>query len=47
LRLRGIGFSRAELLELVASVLPLAEENPDPAAWARELIDAGHGSMAA
>ena len=47
LQLRAVGFSRAELLEFVADVWPLAEENPDVAFWAREFIDSGRGSMTA
>jgi len=41
LRLRGIAFSRADLLDFVASVWPLAQEDPDAAFWAREFIEAG------
>jgi len=40
-------FDRAELLEFVASVWPLAEENPDAAFWAREFIGSGHGNVTA
>jgi hypothetical protein len=47
LQLRAVGFSRAELLDFVASVWPLAEENPDVDFWAREFIKAGYGSMTA
>ena len=37
----------AELLDFVASVSPLAQENPDAAFWACEFIDSGRGSMTA
>ena len=47
LQLEGIGFSRADLLEFVADVWPLAQENPDVAFWAREFIDSGRASMTA
>jgi hypothetical protein len=47
LQLRAVGFSRAELLDFVASVWRLAEENPDADFWAREFIEAGYGSMTA
>jgi len=47
LQIRGIRFSRADLQEFVADVWPLAEDNPDPAAWAQEFIDSGHGTMTA
>ena len=40
-------FDRAELLEFVASVWPLAEENPDAAFWAQEFIRSGHGNVTA
>jgi hypothetical protein len=40
-------FSRADLLAFVASVWPLAQEDPDVGSWAREFIDAVHGSMTA
>jgi hypothetical protein len=39
LQLRGIRFQRADLVDFVASVWPLAQENPDVAFWAREFID--------
>jgi hypothetical protein len=47
LQLGGVSFSRADLLDFVASVWPLAQENPDPAAWARGFIEAGYGSVTA
>jgi hypothetical protein len=45
LRLRGIGFDRADLLEFVADVWPLAQENPDVAFWAQEFLESGRGSV--
>jgi hypothetical protein len=38
LRFRGVAFSRAQLMAFVASVWPLAEEDPDMTFWAREFI---------
>jgi hypothetical protein len=45
LRLRGVGFSRADVLEFVASVWALAEEDPDPSRWAQEFIDTGRANV--
>ncbi len=45
LRLRGIGFNRADLVAFMADVWPLIEENPDVAFWARELLESGRGSV--
>jgi len=45
LRLRGVGFSRADVLEFVASIWTLAEEDPDPARWAQEFIDTGQANV--
>ena len=47
LQLRGVGFSRADLVEFVADVWPLAQENPDVAFWAREFRESGRGSVPA
>jgi hypothetical protein len=41
LRLRGLSFSRAAVLDFVASVWPLAEDDPDPVVWARRFAEAG------
>jgi hypothetical protein len=41
LRLRGLGFSRAAVLDFVASVWPLAEDDPDPVLWAERFAEAG------
>jgi hypothetical protein len=45
LRLRGIGFDRADLLEFVTDVWPLAQENPDVTFWAQEFLESGRGSV--
>jgi hypothetical protein len=37
----GREFSRAAVLEFVADVWPLAQDDPDPARWAREFLAAG------
>jgi hypothetical protein len=47
LRLQGRAFSRADLLAFVTSVWPLAEDDPAPAAWARDFIEAGRAAMTA
>ena len=39
--------SRADLVEFVADVWPLAQENPDVAFWAREFMESGRGSVPA
>jgi hypothetical protein len=44
LQLRGFGFRRADLVDFVASVWPLARENLDVAFWAREFIESGQAS---
>jgi hypothetical protein len=40
LQLRGIPFSRADLLAFVASVWPLAQDEPDPVTWANLFLAA-------
>jgi hypothetical protein len=40
LRLLGVPFARAELLAFAADVWTLATDDPDPARWAREFLDA-------
>jgi hypothetical protein len=40
LQLLGVPFARRDLQEFAAGVYPLAEENPDPARWAGEFLDA-------
>ncbi len=45
LKLRRIDFRRADLLEFVADVWPLAQENPDVAFWAQEFLESGRGSV--
>jgi hypothetical protein len=41
LQLQGVPFARAALLAFVASVWPLAEEDPDAARWAAAFLEAG------
>ena len=41
LRLRGVGFSRADMIEFVASIWTLAQDDPDPTRWAQDFLDAG------
>lgn len=45
LTLRGIGFSRADLVAFVADVWPLAQENPDVTFWAQAFLESGRGSV--
>jgi hypothetical protein len=47
LRLRGIHFSLGDLQRFIEDVWPLASEDPDPAHWAQEFIDAGNVEMTA
>jgi hypothetical protein len=42
-----VAFSRADLLAFGAAAWPLIAEDPDPAAWTREFIEAGHGATTA
>jgi hypothetical protein len=44
LRIRGISFSRGDLLEFVADVWPLAQDDPDPVIWAERFIETGRGT---
>jgi hypothetical protein len=44
LRIQGISFSRADLLEFVEAVWPLAEDDPDPVVWAARFIESGRGT---
>ena len=39
--------SRADLVEFVADVWPLAQENPDVTFWAQEFLESGRGSKLA
>ena len=41
LRLRGVRFDRADLLDFAADVWPLAQDDPDVARWAQAFIDRG------
>jgi hypothetical protein len=47
LQVRGVPFSRADVLDFVAGAWPLIAENLDVTYWAREFIEAGHGSLTA
>jgi hypothetical protein len=42
LRLRGLPFSRADVLAFAEGVWPLAQEAPDPVRWADAFVEAGH-----
>ena len=42
LRLRGVPFSRADLLAFADDVRQLAQEDPDPVRWAECFIEAGY-----
>jgi hypothetical protein len=44
LRIQGISFNLAELIEFVEGVWPLAQDDPDPVVWARRFVEAGHGT---
>jgi hypothetical protein len=44
LRIQGISFSLAELIEFVEGVWPLAQDDPDPVEWARRFVESGHGT---
>jgi hypothetical protein len=41
LQLQGVPFDRAALLALVASMWPLAEDDPDVTRWAAAFLEAG------
>jgi hypothetical protein len=41
LRLRGLPFSRADVLAFVGDVWQLAEEDADPVRWADAFVEAG------
>jgi hypothetical protein len=40
LQLRGVAFSRADLLAFVADAWPLIEDDPDVPFWAGEFLEA-------
>jgi hypothetical protein len=44
LRIRAVSFSRADLLEFVEDVWPLAQDDPDPVPWAERFLESGRGS---
>jgi hypothetical protein len=45
--IRGYSFSRADLLDFVARVWPLAEDDPDPVLWAGRFVEAGRADARA
>jgi hypothetical protein len=47
LRLRGLAFSRADVLVFVHSVWQLAQDDPDPVRWADAFVEAGHAGAEA
>jgi hypothetical protein len=47
LKLRGLAFSRAEVLEFVEDVWPLTKDDPDPVRWADRFVEAGYGDARA
>jgi hypothetical protein len=47
LRLRGVGFSRADLVAFVADCWPRMQDDQDVAKWAREFIDTGRADLMA
>jgi hypothetical protein len=42
LRLRGVAFSRAGVLDFADEVWQLAQEDPDPVRWADAFVEARH-----
>jgi hypothetical protein len=44
LRIQGISFTRADLLDFVESIWPLAQDDPDPVVWAERFIESGRGT---
>jgi hypothetical protein len=46
LRLRGVAFSRADVLAFADDVWPLAQEDPDPVRWADAFVEAGYAAGA-
>jgi hypothetical protein len=42
LRLRGLPFSRADVLVFADDVWQLAQEDPDPVRWADAFVEAGY-----
>jgi hypothetical protein len=47
LRIRGYSFSRADLLDFVASAWSLIEDDPDPVRWAERFVEAGQADTRA
>jgi hypothetical protein len=44
LRIQGISFSLADLLEFIEAVWPLAQDDPDPVVWAERFLESGRGT---
>ena len=44
LRLRGLAFSRADVLAFVEACWPLVADDPSPARWAAEFAAAAHAA---
>jgi hypothetical protein len=42
LRVRGVAFTRADVLAFVGDVWQMAEEGPDPERWADAFVVAGY-----
>jgi hypothetical protein len=47
LRILGVSFYRADLIDFVESVWSLAQEDPDPVPWAERFLESGRGTMTA
>jgi hypothetical protein len=47
LRIQGISFSRADVLDFVESVWRRAEDDPDPVFWAERFLESGRGTAMA
>jgi hypothetical protein len=45
LRLRGVRFSRADLMQFVADCWPRIVDDPDVPRWAQEFIDSGRADV--
>jgi hypothetical protein len=45
LRLRGVAFSRGELLAFMDGIWPLAREEPDVDRWAEAFLATDHGEQ--
>ena len=47
LHLRGLSFTRADVLAFVGDVWPLAQADPDPVRWADAFVEAGYAGARA